>query len=242
MKRCAVLLPLFMGVLLVACQTPKKPEAPPPPKAHVLFEPGWSVSPIQMGEGRYPDLLAGACRGVWVDSTVTEMKRASAPPVDLVPPHLDEDARALTDAFIVIECHLVSEFGDMSVAYDTVRLRGIDVYLETPDGTRVRPIQSRSFVTVKEEPLGALKRFSLTTVVIFPRQDLVAGTPSISAAAPSARLVLEGHDSTCFFEWGALPAGQEGLRPPTPEEALYITKLGYYELYNGIRRLAHIVD
>ena len=82
MKRCAVLLPLFMGVLLVACQTPKKPEAPPPPEAHVLFEPGWSVSPIQMGQGRYPDLLAGACRGVWVDSTVTELKRASAPPVD----------------------------------------------------------------------------------------------------------------------------------------------------------------
>ena len=242
MKRCSIFLPPLLCVLLVSCQTPKKPEAPPPPPAHALFEPAWAVSPVQMGEGKYPDLLGGACRGVWVSGPVSEMKRAAAEPVDMAPPHLDEDARALTDAFIVIECHLVSEFGDMSVAYDAVRLRGIDVYLETPDGTRIRPIQSRSFGTVKEEPAGALKRFSLTSVIIFPRQDLVAGTPSINAAAPSARLVLEGHDSTFFFEWGALPTGQEGLRAPTQEEALYITKLGYYELYTGIRRLAHMVD
>lgn len=242
MKRCAVLLALLLCVLLVSCQTPTKPEAPPPPKAHELFEPGWAVSPIQMGKGKYPDLLGGASRGVWVSGPVSEMKRAAAGVVDMAPPHLDEDARALTDAFIVIECHLVSEFGDMSVAYDAVRMRGLDVYLETPDGARIRPIQSRSFGAVKEEPAGALKRFNLTTVVIFPRQDLIAGMPSISSAAPSARLVLEGHDSTFFFEWGALPAGQEGLRAPTQEEALYITELGYYELYTGIRRLAHMVD
>lgn len=233
-----------VSVALVGCQTPKKPEAPPPPEANVRFEPAWAVSPIHHDEGRYGDLFSGASRGVWNTSQVAAMKKAAseAPPPELTPPHLDEDAQALTEAYVVIECHLVSEFNDMSIAYDVARLRGIQTYLMTPDGTRIDPIQIRSFGPVEETPVDALKRFSLTTVVIFPRDNLLIGMPALSAEAPSVRLVLEGHDSKYYFEWAGMPPGETGLRAPTQEEAVYITKLGYYELYTGIRRLAHIFD
>lgn len=229
-------------IMAFACQTPKKPEAPPPQIASVRFEPAWAVSPIQHGEGRYGDLFSGASRAVWNTIEVAAMKREASPAPSLAPPRIDEDARALTEAFIVIECHLVSEFSDMSVAYDVTRLRGIQAYLMTPDGTRLDPIQIRSFGSVAETQSDALKRFSLTTVAIFPRQDLLIGMPALSAQSESARLVLEGHDSTYYFEWAGMTPETAGLRPPTQEEAVYITKLGYYELYTEIRRLAHIFD
>ena len=229
-------------IVATACQTPKKPAAPPPQQAHVRFEPAWSVSPIQRGEGRYGDLFSGASRAVWVTSDVSAMKKAATPAPQVTPPRIDEDAAALVEAYIVIECHLVSEFSDMSVAYDVARLRGIQMYLETPDGTRLLPIQTRSFGGVEEEQAGALKQFSLTTVAVFPRDDLLVGMPAIGAHAESARLVLDGHDSKYYFEWAGMPADQQGIRPPTQEEAVYITKLGYYELYGSIRRLAHIFD
>lgn len=243
MKARNVLMAALLCILVSACQTPKKSEPPPPPQAHVRFEPAWAVSPIQLAEGRHPDLYSGECRGVWDNGEVAAMKRLASPPAgNLAPPHIDEDAQALSEAYIVIECHLVSEFADMSVAQDVVRLRGMELYLEAPDGTRIPPIQQQSFGSVDEEQVGALKRFRLTTVAIFPRDNVVVGMPALSATAPGVRLVLEGHDSKFYFEWAARAPGETQLRPPTPEEALYITKLGYYELYGSIRRLAHIFD
>jgi hypothetical protein len=200
------------------------------------------VSPIQRGEGRYGDLFSGASRAVWITNDVSAMKKAASTAPAFAPPGIDADAAALVEAYIVIECHLESEFSDMSVAYDVTRLRGIQMYLETPDGTKLRPIQTRSFGGVDEEQAGALKQFSLTTVAIFPRDNLLVGMPAIGANAESARLVLEGHDSAYYFEWAGMPAEQQGIRAPTQEEAVYITKLGYYELYGSIRRLAHIFD
>ena len=84
------------------------------------------------------------------------MKRNVAPPPPLPEPGIDEDAKKVTDAYIVIECQLETQFGDMSVAYDAIRLRGIDVYLETPNGIKVRPIQVRPYGSVQEEPVQVI--------------------------------------------------------------------------------------
>ncbi len=244
MKALYILMAVSLGVLVSACQTPKKkPEAPSPPRTDVRFKPAWAVSPIRTGEGRHPDLFGGDSKGVWVSPEVAAMKKSAASPAgSLAMPLIDEDAHALSQAYIVIECHLESEFADMSIAQDAVQLRGIQLHLESPDGLRVPPLQTLSFGSVQEEEVGALKRFRLTTVAIFPRDNLLVAVPSLIATAPQVRLVLEGHDSTFYFEWAAMPSGETGMRAPTPEEALCITKLGYYELYGSIRRLAHVLD
>jgi hypothetical protein len=112
-----------------------------------------------------------------------------------------------------------------------------------PGGKRVAPIQSRGFGPVKEEQAGALKLFRRTTVIIFPKDNLILGAPSVSAAAPAVRLVLEGAGAKCYFEWPCAPQAEGGgIRMPTPEEAQYVARLGYYELFTEIRRLAHVFD
>lgn len=236
--------PIALALFIAGCQThPAKPAPPPTPAQRTLFEPAWYVSTVQTAAGRYPDLFGGGCRAIWVDGAVAGMKKEAGPPAPPVPePGIDEDAKKVTEAYIVIECQLETQFADMSVAYDAIRLRGIDVYLETPEGLKVRPIQMRPYGRIKEEPVNALKRFSRTTVMIFPRQDLGAGLPVISAQSPAVRLVLDGHDSKYFFEWPGLPADVQFPRMPTPEEAKYIARLGYYELFSDVRRLAHIFD
>ena len=242
MKRACAVVFAFAIAASQGCKTPAKPMLPPAPAAQTLFLPAWNVSTVQTAQGRYPDLFGGGCRAIWIDSAVAAMKREAAPPVPLPDPGIDDDAKRVTAAYIVIECQLESQFGDMSIAYEAIRLRGIDVYLETAGGMKVRPIQMRPYGPVKEEPVQALKRFSRTTVMIFPRQDLGAGLPVIGADAASVRLVLDGHDSKYFFEWPGVPLGETGPRMPTAEEAKYIGQLGYYVLFTDIRRLAHIFD
>lgn len=242
MTHRAIAVLAFSAAIVCGCQTPSKPAPPPTPAQQALFLPAWNVSTVQTAEGRYPDLYTGGCRAIWVDSAIAAMKREMGPPVALPAPGIDEDAKKVTDSYIVIECQLETEFGDMSTAYDAIRLRGIDVYLETPNGLRIRPIQMRPYGSIKEEPVQALKRFTRTTVMIFPRQDLGAGLPVVGADVPVMKLVLDGHDSKYFFEWPGIPLGQTGPRMPTAEEARYVAKLGYYELFTDIRRLAHIFD
>ena len=163
------------------------------------------------------------------------------PAVPLPDPGIDDDAKRVTDAYIVIECQLESQFGDMSIAYEAIGC-AVSTSISKQRGHEVRPIQMRPYGSVKEEPVQALKRFSRTTVMIFPRQDLGAGLPVIGADAASVRLVLDGHDSKYFFEWPGVPLGETGPRMPTAEEAKYIGQLGYYVLFTDIRRLAHIFD
>ena len=241
-RACAVT--VLALCVVSACKTarPEKPAPPPTPARQTLFVPAWNVTTVQTAQGRYADLFGGGCRAIWIDSAVAAMKRELAPAAATPEPGIDDDAKRVTDAYIVIECQLETEFADMSVAYDAIRLRGIDVYLETATGLKVRPIQMRPYGKLKEEPAQALKRFSRTTVIVFPREDLGAGLPVIGADTPAVRLVLDGHDSTFFFEWPGIPADQVCPRMPTPEEAKYIARLGYYELFTDIRRLAHVFE
>ncbi|MBX7255829.1 MAG: hypothetical protein K1Y02_05670 [Candidatus Hydrogenedentes bacterium] len=229
-------------VVLASCQTPSKPAPPPPIEASYRFEPAWGISTIHAGEGRYPDLFGGGSRAIWLDSHAVEVKKAASKAPANAEPGLDSDALAIADAYIVIECRLESQFADMSVAYDAVRLRGITAHLELPDGTTIAPIQSRSFGPVEEEPTGALKVFRRATVFIFPKSDLFKGVPAIGADSIAVKLVLEGIGSKYYFEWPGISPGVPAWRAPTPEEAIYYGRLSYYELFSEIRRVAHIFD
>jgi hypothetical protein len=131
----------------------------------------------------------------------------------------------------------------MSVAYDAVGFRNVELTLMTPDGRRLRPVQTVLDTQLVEEQVGALKRFRRTNLVIFPRHDLWVGTPTVDPSYPAVRLALEGHSSKFYFEWLQGPQEQEGgFQWPTKEQALFAARLGYTQLFERIRVLSHMLD
>ena len=54
------------------------------------------------------------------------------------------------------------------------------------------------------------------------------------------RLALEGYGSNYSFEWTALPPNIEKDENVSQEDVKYYTRLGYFKLYQSIRRLNDI--
>ena len=149
--KCACLVLCVAGA---ACQTTSAPPpegaepAPPMPRG---YQPLSYVSPIQLEDGQYPDLFSAESTAVWVDGDVAEMKYESEAAEGETPPaRLVSQAQAISRDFFVFECHVESIFRDTSIAYDVVGFRGIDIHLETPDGTQVKPIQTIIGTPVEE--------------------------------------------------------------------------------------------
>ena len=154
---------------------------------------------------------------------------------------LAEDADFILENYIVFECRLESLFPDASIAYDVIGLRNIDTYLVTSDGMRVRPIQTILGAHADEAQQGALKQFGRTTLLVFPKQDVLSGQQTISDEAPGVRLIIDGFNSAFYFEWSKAPLvdadGQPILIPP-PEPTL-AGRLGFSSFYSNLRVLAH---
>ncbi|MGI6461682.1 MAG: hypothetical protein ACOX5J_16610 [Candidatus Hydrogenedentales bacterium] len=239
----------LLCVVGAACQTTRS--APPDVEAPLLsaprgYQPMSYLSTIQMNEGEYPDLFSAESSAVWVDNDVTEMKYAreretgKAPPTGLV-----AAARAVNRDFFVFECHIESLFRDMSIAYDVVGFRGIDVHLETPDGKQIEPIQIIIGTPVEEEQRGTLKQFRRINIAVFPRTDLWTGGDTVAVGSGAVRLVLSGHGSTFCFEWPELPQASTDAGPswnPSENEMLQAVKVSFSDLYGRLRRLAHTFD
>jgi hypothetical protein len=236
------------GVLtLASCQTTQEPEvalaAEPAPAPVSQFEPMAYAAQVERAEGRYPDLFGPTSYALWVSQEVTALKREQAARSgEAIEPWLDSAALVIPASYIVIECHLESAFPDASIAYDAVGLRGMETYLELPDGRRVKPVQVLIDPHAQESPRGTLKAFTRTNLLIFTREDLLLGEPIVPATAPAVRLVLDGVGSRFFFHWD----GAGGARPtgwvPTAQEAMQATQLGFRDLYGRLKTLAHMFD
>ncbi|GMW00058.1 MAG: hypothetical protein AMXMBFR84_11960 [Candidatus Hydrogenedentota bacterium] len=230
--------------LLPSCKTtPPKPDKPLSPEGHIQFRPATFVSMLHKGEGPYMDAYSANSYAVWVSPEVSAAKEqadtAAGMPVD---PALQQDVASLNRQFLIVELHLESVFGDMGVAYDIVRLRNVDIRLETVDGKKISPIQSLPAAPVEETPQEALRRYNQTHTLLFPMQDVWLGVPTVSRETPAVRIVLIAANTEYFFEW---PAATD--LEPIPfqirrEDVEYVTRLGYHELYTGLRRVAHIFD
>ncbi|NIA12649.1 MAG: hypothetical protein GWP08_01120 [Nitrospiraceae bacterium] len=235
---------LALCLAAVSCQTASKSEpdgllALPPGSE---FLPMTFVAPIQVGRGNYPDLFAEDSTAVWVGSDVADLRQAKAlEDGDPVSGTLAANAQRVTDNFLVFECDIASVFGDMSIAYDVVGFRGISVYLLTPDGRTVAPIQTVIGTPVREQQQQALKRYSRTNMIVFEKKDLVLGNSTIAPDAPAVRLVLQGYDSVFYFEWQASPTPNESWKP-TRDEYVRAVKVGFKEFCEKTARLAHIFD
>ncbi|MEA3365134.1 MAG: hypothetical protein U9Q79_05785, partial [Candidatus Hydrogenedentes bacterium] len=183
---------------------------------------------------------------VWVDGNVAEMKyQKEAEEGEAPSHHLVAQAEAINRNFFVFECHIESVFRDTSIAYDVVGFRGIDVHLETPEGNKIRPIQTIIGTPVEEEQRGALKLFRRTNIVVFPREALWTGGDTVAIGSRSVRLVLSGHRSVFYFEWPEAPqAGVDSVWSwkPSENEMLQSVKMTFSDLYGRLRQLAHTFD
>ena len=236
---------LAAALSLPACQTrgPKEDDLPVIPPEALAFRPESSLSLMHLDEGRYPNLFSPGSYALWVDEGVAQAKLQK----DLkdgiaVNAGLTEDAEFIHANYVVFECRLESLFPDASIAYDVIGLRNLDVYLVTPDAARVRPIQTILGTHADEKSQGALKEFGRTNLIVFPREDVLAGMPTIPDDASGVRLVVDGFNSAFYFEWAKAPLVDAEGQPiviPEPEPSL-AGRLGFSAFYSKLRILAHM--
>lgn len=240
---------------LTGCQTTSTTATPPPePEPRTVsiapfeFVPQDYFAPLRTGPVRYRMLYAPESHAIWVTDEVNALKRTSDESRGIeIGEHLTRTAEVAEARFIVIECRLESAFADSSVAYDVVGMRNVDVYLETPSGERVHPVQRIMAPRADEEAEEALIRFGRTSVLVFPKADPLTGSASPISGASSVRLVLEGFHSTFYFEWKN--AGQAELvevsdigsagRAASARDAI---RTGYTSIYSLLSPLQRIVD
>ena len=235
---------LTLALILPACQTrgPKNEDTPVLPPEALVFRPESSLSLIHLDEGRYPNLYSPGSYALWVDEGVARAKLLKDQEAGLaLSEGLAEDADFILDNYIVFECRLESLFPDASIAYDVIGLRNIDVYLVTPSGMRVRSIQTILGTHADETPQGALKQFGRTNLLVFPKEDILTGEPTILDDAQGIRLIIDGFNSAFYFEWSKAPlvdAEGEPIVIPPPEPSL-AGRLGFSSFYSKLRVLAH---
>jgi len=253
MKRGWIGLGVVLALALAGCRTtsremePRKDTLEP----QIPFQPATAVAPIRCIEGSYPDLFGRGSYAVWVVPEVAAAKREAqaeqgTSPID---PATEAEAAFIAGNFIVIECHIESAFADMQISYDAVRLLGIDAYLETPDGRKIRYLQRVPDAHVEEESVGALKRFRRVHLLIFPKSDVWTHASTLDPESPTVRLVLAGHGSVFAFEWPGLPpspdpehdAAWEAFKADLKTDARAV-EVGFSDLFDRLTRLSHVFD
>ncbi len=236
---------LAATLILSACQSrgPKEEDTPVIAPEALAFRPESSLSLMHLDEGRYPNLFSPGSYALWVDQGVAQAKLQK----DLqegvaADAGLAEDAEFVLENYIVFECRLESIFPDASIAYDVIGLRNMDVYLVTPDSVRVRPIQTVLGTHADEKPQGALREFGRTNLLVFPKEDVLSGAPTIPDDAQGVRLIVDGFNSAFYFEWAKAPLVDDEGQPiviPEPEPSL-AGRLGFSAFYTKLRVLAHM--
>lgn len=237
---------LGIGTLAVAAVCTSCATTSPSSEEEVLpllleFVPATFVAGLRVEGGTNPSLFSPDSYAIWVGSDVAALRQAKAQedgaPVD---PRLEATAQRINENFLIFECYTASVFGDMSIAYDAVGFRHVSVYLLTPDGRQVAPIQT-VIGGCHEQQQQALKKYSRTNLIVFRKRDLFEGAPTISSDAPAVRLVFEGYETVFYFEWVASLTPDEGWRA-TADEYARIAKVGFTEMYQNLAALAHVFD
>lgn len=225
----------WIVLVAVGCQSTPEPEiaAEDVVAAPADFRPALYTSRIHLDSGRYPNLFSPNTNAIWVEQKVAAVKLEQEAAAGVtISQSLESDARYVTENYHVFECYFESMFPDASIAYDVIGLRNLDIYLTAFDGTRIDPLQRILGSHADERARGALKEFSRTSVVVFPKYDLLTGATLIAPDAPGVRLVVEGFNSEFYFEWPALAETAQVIEEP-PEG-----KLSFSSIYSRLRVLA----
>lgn len=246
LRRLAI--PLLLAVCLLplspGCQRTKigDPELDPA-RTTVPFQPTNFLARVRAADGPYPNLYAGDSYALWVGPEVTAQRRSEAEAAgQAVSPESDLVAPIIEERFVVLECHLISMFADMSIGYDVVGLRNVEVYLENADGRRVDPVGVFVGGELQESQQGAIRLFRRACLVVFPREALVVTVPVHPGIIPSTRLVLAALDTRFYFEWMPVLRAEDMGIPLRDRAWVQAGKLGYNQFFDTLRRVSHTLD
>ncbi len=151
----------------------------------IPFVPENPVSNIQCLRGPYPRIFNPESQAIWLTSD-------------------NSSSQAVT-----IEVLLDSSFQDMSIAYDSVSLRGFNVYMLINETTEIRPMQVIIDKTLEESQVGTLRRFKRKVTLIFPCRANEILVPKEGLEKVRIYLILNGFDTLFCFSWSPKPAPVE---------------------------------
>lgn len=235
----------LMALSLVSCQTtPKTTALDEAPVTPLLSEflPASFVTGIKLIEGRNPSLYAPDCYAIWMGEDVAAFRRNEAVSKGDAPDTVfDSAVTRVVRNYLVFECHMISAFGDASIAYDAVGLRSVVPKLVLPGDNTLTPVQVISGSAVKESHVGALRRFERMVYVVFQKRDLQKQTDLVGPDTTAVQLRLDGYGSAFGFEWGT------SVQPPPPanpalEQTKRILKTGFRESYGKLVQLLHATE
>lgn len=235
---------LLLAIAGLSCKTSRTPGAAAAPESQPPeFVPATYIVPIRVEAGDYPSLFSPDSYAVWAGPDVAALRRAKAVENgESIDPKLDAAVARINDNYLVFECHLYSAFSDMSIGYDAVGFRGITVFLETPDGRKINPIQAATGTSASEEQQQALKKFGRTNLLLFQKRDVWAGgDATVAPQTPAVRLVLQGYGSTFAFQWDSSAPPSTSWQA-TQEETVRVLKVGFNQFYGSLLEVMHIFD
>lgn len=241
MKRIIPAIIAIAAVALTGCKTtPEQEQRMADAGPTVEFHPAVYDTKLNFEGGRYSDIFTGESHALWVTKEVAAVKwEAAMDRGDEISADLQNEAVQITNGYILIECHLESVFGDMSVAYDAVGLRNVNIYLEMPNGNQVTPLQRVFHGSLEETPHGALRRFKRTIFLVFPKRDLFMQRPVFEQDIPSVKLVLSSVHGNYAFQWNAV-VGE--IPPVTSAERKAAAIVDFEQFYGKLRTLAHLMN
>ncbi len=144
----------------------------------IPFIPENPISNIQCIRGSYPKIFNPESQAIWSQSPTSSFSHG-----------------------VTIEITLDSSFQDMSIAYDSVSLRGFNVYMLLNENTEVQPTQIIVDKTLEEIPSGTLRRFKRKVTLVFPYNANEILVPKEGLQNVKIYLILNGFDTLFCFSW-----------------------------------------
>lgn len=144
----------------------------------IPFLPENSVANVQCIRGPYPKIFNPESQAVWTTNASSSSSQG-----------------------VTIEITLDSSFQDMSIAYDSVSLRGFNVYMLLNENTEIHPTQIIVDKNLEEIPSGTLRRFKRKVTLIFPYNAQEILVPKEGLQNVKIYLILNGFDTMFCFSW-----------------------------------------
>jgi hypothetical protein len=152
-------------------------------------------SNIAFDSGRYANLYQMDSYAVWNDPPTREN------------PVVPEENSALEHVGsysmtpMVVDCYIGSQFSDSSIAYDVVKLRNLEVFIEIEGENKILPSGIELVSDTVEKQVGALRQYKRHVRVTFPTSDVQTGNPILHPDVEKISLVFSGFNSKYAFTW-----------------------------------------